>query len=100
MPDPSLPVAILGGHHLCIMPLICHYPYIALITHDKFTKVHINPCRTPLNAYHNGNREGYGVRYGGRLALQGQMDFGELSSAVLVAQGAFDGARLGLGPAS
>ena len=32
-------------------------------------------------------------RYGGRLALRGQMDFGELSSAVLVAQNAFDGAR-------
>ena len=31
--------------------------------------------------------------YGGRLALRGQMDFGELSSAVLVAQNAFDGAR-------
>lgn len=31
--------------------------------------------------------------YGGRLALRGQMDFGELSSAVLVAQSAFDGAR-------
>lgn len=33
--------------------------------------------------------------YGGRLALRGQMDFGELSSAVLVAQSAFDGARPG-----
>ena len=32
-------------------------------------------------------------RYGGRLALRGDMDFGELSSAVLVATGAFDGAR-------
>ncbi|CAK9009226.1 unnamed protein product [Durusdinium trenchii] len=31
--------------------------------------------------------------YGGRLALRGDMDFGELSSAVLVATGAFDGAR-------
>ena len=31
--------------------------------------------------------------YGGRLALRGQMDLGELSSAVLVAQNAFDGAR-------
>ncbi|CAJ1334172.1 unnamed protein product [Effrenium voratum] len=31
--------------------------------------------------------------YGGRLALRGEMAFGELSSAVLVASGAFEGAR-------
>ena len=31
--------------------------------------------------------------YGGRLALQGEVDFGDLSSFVLVAQNAFDRAR-------
>lgn len=33
------------------------------------------------------------ARYGGRLALRGELAFGELASVVLVAQNAFDGAR-------
>eukprot|EP00931_Biecheleriopsis_adriatica_P006578 TRINITY_DN107966_c0_g1_i1.p1 TRINITY_DN107966_c0_g1~~TRINITY_DN107966_c0_g1_i1.p1 ORF type:complete len:918 (+),score=213.05 TRINITY_DN107966_c0_g1_i1:33-2786(+) len=47
----------------------------------------------PLQAMLEHGVEISALWYGGQLALQGKMDFGELSSAVLVAQGAFDGAR-------
>ncbi|CAE8743157.1 unnamed protein product [Polarella glacialis] len=82
---------------------------IETATFKRFLTVHdrlqergqmIYRLQQPARALLEHGSEIAALWYGSRLALRGEMDFGELSSALLVAQSAFDGARFAHAAAS